>query len=132
LSLDYAILDPVRATKGEDNRLWNGLWRADKEDKINEIQRLFSAYSRISEQVIEYLKIINIFFARLDADSRTRKHVEGSLAFYLRNKRPELCTLYPKDNSTGRSKEMNRFIITAAMGGALDEMSEELMIGEDD
>jgi hypothetical protein len=57
--------------------------------------------------VMRYLSILNIFFAKLNVDNHLRKHVEGCIGWYLRNHHPEHKALYPDDNHVGTMREKN-------------------------
>ncbi|MFN5708934.1 MAG: GIY-YIG nuclease family protein [Planctomycetota bacterium] len=105
LGLDYGIFDPEKAQDGESELRWKGLWR-DKSSG-GPLQQL-AAYRKHHSDVLEYVSIINIFFAELQAERGLRKHIEGCIAKNLRKKHPEQSRLYPSDNRVGTLKSDHR------------------------
>ncbi len=55
--------------------------------------------------MIEYLSIINIFYAVTNVENHLRTHNEGCIGWNLRNKHPEYKVLYPDDNHIGTKAE---------------------------
>lgn len=102
--MNYGIFDAEKAQGGVCELIWNGLWR----DKSSDAPlKLIKAYEAIHKEVVHYVAVLNIFFAKLEADSRRRKHIEGCIGWNLRNNHPESKTLYPNDNYIGTMKEKN-------------------------
>ncbi len=102
LSLDYMILDVHAAKNGIRKELWNGMWR-DKSE--NAVLRTIENYTEVSKYVIDYIKIIDVFFAPTELPNDIRKHIEGSIGWNLRNNHPEYKTFYPDDNQVGTKSE---------------------------
>jgi hypothetical protein len=105
LGLNYGILDTEVAKNGEMKLLWQGLWR-DKDNTLLD-NSLEKEYTILSKQVIEYINIIEIFFAKLDGKNILREHIEGSIGWNLRNNHKEYKKLYPDDNHIGISNKLN-------------------------
>jgi hypothetical protein len=103
LGLDAGIFDPDRAQNGVCNLVWPGMWR-DQSPKAP--LRQIKAYEFINKTVLEYVDIIDVFFAKTDIDVQTRRHAEGCIAWNLRNNHPEDRVLYPDDNHAGMSRSM--------------------------
>lgn len=96
--LNYQINDPEKVKKGDPGLLWNGLWR----DRTNQgVGNMLDNYERLSSKVVEYVSLISIYFAPIKLDRYTRRHVEGSIGWNLRNNHPEATVFYPKDNHVG-------------------------------
>ncbi len=111
LGLNYGIFDPEKAKQGVLEFIWKGFWR-DREAK--ELPALFEAYGKISEKVLEHLRIIDIYFAPTTVDTKTRKHIEGSMGWNLRKAHPEVATLYPADNHVGVGEKIGaKLVITS-------------------
>ena len=102
LGLNYGIFHPDKAQDGLCELVWEGLWR--DRTPAGPI-RTIEAYTNVQEHVLRYLSILNIFFAELHTEDRLRKHIEGCIAWNLRNNHPEHKTLYPDDNHVGRISE---------------------------
>lgn len=102
LGLNYGIFNPDKARQGVSELLWKGLWR-DK-TATGPLMQL-EAYRSIHQDVLQYLSILNVFFAELNADSNLRKHVEGCIGWNLRNNHREHKALYPDDNHVGTMKD---------------------------
>jgi hypothetical protein len=101
--LNYGIFDITKAREGICHFLWKGLWR----DKINILIRdMDKAYIDLAPSTLEYINAIDLFFAEIDVDSNTRKHIEGSIGWNLRNNHKEFKLLYPDDNRVGTSSKL--------------------------
>lgn len=112
LGLNYGIFDPEKAQNGSSELIWRGLWR----DRTAEGPlRQIAAYKESTEIVVRYLAVLNIFFAEVVVEQSLRKHIEGSIGYYLRNSHPELKVLYPDDNRVGisRNKRHGELLISA-------------------
>ena len=84
LGLNYGIFDPEKAKGGVADLIWPGLWRdRSSEGPINTLAN----YQRLNETVMEYLLVIEIFFAELDVEKEMRRHIEGCIGWNLRSKR---------------------------------------------
>jgi hypothetical protein len=102
LGLNYRIIDKDAASKGELKIIWNGLWR----DKSKEgVGKLLDEYPQISQHILDYISLIDIYFAPTNLDKYLRKHIEGCIGWNLRNKYPQFKTFYPDDNHIGTFPE---------------------------
>jgi hypothetical protein len=98
LGLNYRIIDKDAASKGELKIVWDGLWR----DKSKEgVGKLLDEYPQISQHILDYISIIELYFAPTNLDKYLRKHIEGCIGWNLRNKYPQFKTFYPDDNRIG-------------------------------
>jgi hypothetical protein len=102
LGLNYGIWDIGEAKKGNSIPLWKGLWR-DKQNKM--ISEIGDAYQKLSSTTIEYINLIDIFFAEFHGTNRSRQHIEGSIGWNLRNNHHDAKALYPDDCHIGISRE---------------------------
>lgn len=104
LGLNYGIFDSDSLKRGNLKLLWKGLWR-DKTESGPSMQ--IEAYQKNHDDVLRYISALNVFFAELSVDKYMRKHIEGCIAWHLRNNQPEHNVLYPNDNRTGTGKNKN-------------------------
>lgn len=93
--LNYRIIDSGYAQKGIEKIVWNGMWR-DK--TTHAVTNLLENYNEISKKVVDYIELINIYFAPTSLEKHLRKHIEGCLASNFRHKYPDLKLFYPDDN----------------------------------
>jgi len=96
--LNYRIIDPDFARQGIEKIVWNGMWR-DK--SLNAVATLLDNYNEVAKKVVDYIGLINLYFAPTFLGPDVRKHIEGCLGWNLRNKYPNLKTFYPDDNHVG-------------------------------
>lgn len=101
MSLNYMINNPERARVGEWEVIWNGMWR---DRTANAANKLLENYENVSKYLLDYVDIINVYFAPLKVDKKLRKHIEGEIANNLKSNYPELCKFYPSDSRTYRSQ----------------------------
>ena len=102
IGLNYGIWDAYEAKRGNADRIWPGMWR----DKTPEAtQKALTAAPMLAESIREYIEAIDVYFSPIYCDKRTRKHIERSIAWNLRNNHPQESMFYPSDNRTGRYKE---------------------------
>jgi len=102
LSMNYYTLDAESAARGEVDILWQGMWRDKTEDAV---ANTLAAYRAFSSKVFDYVSTIDVYFAPTTYDMHTRRHVEGSIGWNLRNNHPEHKRFYPDDNHVGTKKE---------------------------
>ncbi|MEN6572367.1 MAG: hypothetical protein ABFD24_11030 [Anaerolineaceae bacterium] len=112
LGLNYQILDPESAVLGKHVIVWNGMWRDKSMDAIG---RALEEYPSISQLLLEYIKLIDVFFAPTKLTNEIRKHLEGCIGWNLRNKHPDHKFFYPDDNHIGTlpNKLGHKLIITS-------------------
>ncbi len=101
LGMNYGIFDPADAQAGKSTRIWPGLWRDRSADAP---ERLLERYESLAGVAARYISQMTVFFAPVEGDKKLRRHIEGTIGWNLRNRHPELCTLYPADNQLGRSR----------------------------
>lgn len=101
LGLDYYVIDPVLARRGIHQIAWNGMWR-DKSK--NAAARTLRNYRDVSKIIIDYIKVIDIYFAQTDFPKDIRRHIEGCIGENFRNKDLEFTKFYPDDNRVGPRK----------------------------
>ena len=102
LGLNYGIFNPGKAQEGISELRWNGLWRDRTPDAST---RATVEYSQLHEVVVQYVNVIEIFFAKLEIETKLRRHIEGCIGWNLRNNHPDCKQLYPDDNHVGTMKE---------------------------
>lgn len=93
--LNYRIIDAQLAKIGIENIIWNGLWRDKTSDGA---AKLLENYSKVSRHVIDYIALINIYFAPVEVDANLRKRIEASISTNLRLRYPQYIVFYPGDN----------------------------------
>ena len=98
LGLNYGIFDPAEARNGVQTRLSQGLWRDRSPEGPG---RLLEKYSQMTSDVLRYFETLNVFAAVTSVDRWTRKHIEGSIGWNLRNNHKSEKMLYPDDNRVG-------------------------------
>jgi len=96
--LNYRIIDPDLARQGIEKIIWNGMWR-DKSS--NAVTTLLDNYNEVTKKVVDYIGLINVYFAPTTFETHLRRHIEGCLGWNFRNKYPDLKTFYPDDNHVG-------------------------------
>ena len=101
--LNYRIIDPDYAKQGTEKIIWNGLWR-DKSPHA--VAKLLDNYNEVSKKVIEYIGLINIYFAPTSVEVYIRKHIEGCISWNLRKKYTDLNIFYPQDNKVGKKTKL--------------------------
>jgi hypothetical protein len=102
LSLNYYILDHIQARKGNLEIIWNGMWR-DEGSKA--AKRTLRVYEDVSRKVLDYIRIIDVYFAPTDFPNDIRRHVEGCIGWNLRSNHPEFKRFYPDDNNIVKWKK---------------------------
>ena len=101
LGMNYGIFDPDDARAGKSTRIWPGLWRDRSADSP---VRLLERFESLAQVAVRYIRQMSVFFAEIDGDKKLRRHIEGCIGWNLRNRHPELCSLYPADNHLGLSR----------------------------
>lgn len=132
LEMTLAPEDAKKVKHGKFGIMWEGLWRLSSEKSPLPLSNvdILGEYKRLNDDVIAYVKNIDIFFANTKefkkpeepieaaevkkirrAYDRKRKHIEGSIADMLETYPKEvyenIAALYPRDNTTGVSKHMD-------------------------
>jgi hypothetical protein len=125
LGLNYRIINATSARQGKLDIIWEGLWRKKNVDAVSE---LLERYKEINDKVKEYVDLINIYFAETTVDTNMRCHIEGSIAWNLRNKFPQFTTFYPADNHIGTQAEKNNVTIKITMDEPIDGIPEVLKV----
>lgn len=102
LGMNYRIIEATSAREGREVILWNGLWR----DKSNQAVGLaLDAYERLSHEIMDYIKIIDVYFAETNVPVDIRKHIEGSIGWNVRKNHSKSKVFYPDDNHVGTRKQ---------------------------
>jgi len=96
--LNYRIIDPDFARQGIEKIVWNGMWR-DK--SLSAVATLLDNYNEVTKKVVDYIGLINVYFAPTNFETDLRRHIEGCLGWNLRNKYLDLKIFYPDDNHVG-------------------------------
>jgi hypothetical protein len=96
--LNYRIIDADFARQGIEKIIWNGLWR-DK--SLSAVATLLDNYNEVTKKVVDYIGLIDIYFAPTKLETHLRRHIEGCLGWNFRNKYPDLKVFYPNDNHVG-------------------------------
>jgi hypothetical protein len=109
--LNYRILEPAAARQGIELRIWNGMW---KDKTASAVANVLERYEEVTERVVEYVGLINVYFAPTTLETQLRKHVEGCIGWNLRKKNKidpdlKLTRFYPDDNHVGtKSKPIGK------------------------
>lgn len=120
LGLSYYVIDPDLAKQGVHKIIWNGMWRDKSNDAVNTTMEHHAA---LGDQIINYIKSIDVYFAPTKLSSNVRKHVEGCIGRNLRNKHPDATLFYPNDNRVGTMKDN--------LGQTVSISSDEVIAGLD-
>ncbi|MEO6038670.1 MAG: hypothetical protein ABIQ93_09675 [Saprospiraceae bacterium] len=96
--LNYRIIDADLAKQGIEKIIWNGMWR---DRTPNAVATLLDNYTEVSKKVVDYIGLINVYFAATTLEKHLRKHIEGCLGWNFRNNYPDHKTMYPDDNYVG-------------------------------
>lgn len=91
---NYLIIDADWARQGIEKIVWNGLWRDRSKTAV---QTLLDKYVDTSKKVVDYIGIINVYFAPTTIASDIRRHIERCLGWNMRLKYPDLKVFYPDD-----------------------------------
>jgi hypothetical protein len=100
--LNYRIIVPFYARQDIEKIIWNGMWR---DRSYRAAASLLENYGEVSKSVVEYIGILNVYFAPTTIEPHLRKHIEGCLGFNFRNKYPDLKIFYPDDNRVGTKEQ---------------------------
>ncbi len=92
LGLNYGIFNAEKAQTGVSELIWPGMCRKLPEE--GPLQAM-EEYKRINEKVLEYLSVLNVFFAEADVGRSLLRHIEGCIGWNLRNNHPESKALFP-------------------------------------
>ena len=125
VGLNYGFIDAKLATEGIVKWAWRGMWRDRSTEAISNV---ILNYEGLSRMVIEYLNIINIYFAPTKLDRDIRKHVEGSIGYNLRNNYPEYKLFYADDNHIGMKETPINMVLKVILPEPVDGIDNEIMI----
>jgi len=123
--LNYRVIDPSYAKQGIEKIIWNGMWRDKSPDAA---ATLLDNNNSVSRKVVEYIALINIYFASTNVDTQQRKHIEGCIAGHLGNKHPELTRFYPIDNHVGTKGQATGEKVLLLLDEEIAGIDKELMI----
>ncbi len=74
------------------------MWRDKTTDAV---ASLLDNYNRVSNSIVAYIELINVYFAPTTFETDLRRHIEGCIGWNLRNNYPDLKIFYPDDNHGG-------------------------------
>jgi len=103
LGLNYYVIDADLAKHGIHKVIWKGMWR-DKSN--NAAGNVLETYNTINNDVLNYIEVIDIYFAPTELATNIRKHIEGCIGWNLRKHHYDLTEFYPDDNRVVRSKNL--------------------------
>lgn len=92
---NYRICDAEQLLEGRKIILWNGMWRKGTRD----LMPMFvdEKYVELAPRIRDYLKVLDIFVAPFDTDKRTRRRIEGAIAFSLREQDDPIGSFISED-----------------------------------
>ena len=122
---NYRIIDADWAIQGIEKIVWNGLWRDRSKTAV---QNLLDKYVDNSKKVVDYVGIINVYFAPTTMPSDIRRHIEGCLGWNMRLNYPDLKVFYPNDNIISKPLEIKGFNLRITLPEAIDGIDSELKI----
>ncbi len=100
---NYRVCDPEALVHGEEKVVWDGLWRKGTRDKMLEF---VDGYVELSPIIRDYLEVIEVLLAPLQANGRMRRRIEGAMAQVLKDQPAPACSLLPDDiRFTTRKKD---------------------------
>ncbi|MCJ7693887.1 MAG: hypothetical protein MUO40_00525 [Anaerolineaceae bacterium] len=125
IGLSYRIINANSARMGELKIVWNGLWR----DKSSEgVGKLLEIFPEVSKYILDYVSLIDIYFAPTSFETYLRKHVEGCIGWNLRNKYSQYKTFYPDDNHIGTMPTKLNEVLTITSQEPILGLDRELLI----
>lgn len=92
---NYRICDAEQLLEGKKRILWNGVWRKGTRDLLPMF--VDEMYVKLAPQIRDYLRVLDVFVAPIETDKRTRRRIEGSIAFSLREKAEPIGTFVSED-----------------------------------
>ena len=90
---NYRVCDVTAMLQGNQEVLWDGLWRKGTRDKLPEFVK---RYAELAPQIKTFLKSQKVFIAVTDCHQRLRKRIEGAIASSLRSNKTA-SSLLPAD-----------------------------------
>ncbi|WP_024299431.1 hypothetical protein [Methylomicrobium lacus] len=76
------IYDPDALQEGKKILLWNGMWKASRQDCFGEF---IDRHSELAPIISQYVRQFEIFLLPLDANARGRRRIESAIAAHLYN-----------------------------------------------
>ena len=125
LGLDYCVIDTTLARQGVHKMIWKGMWRDKSKDAAG---KALENYDTVSQHVVEYIGIIDVYFAPIKLPNSIRKHIEGCVGWNLRENHEESTTFYPRDCRVGRSKTPLNEILTISSDEPIAGLDSEIEI----
>jgi len=104
----YRSLDTDYYESGQVKVLWNGLWRKETQDKLNDF---VERYVELAPKILSYVESINMFVAPLQTGWYERKLIEGAIASHVKAQPDEVSRFYPRDNRTYNPKANEKGIL---------------------
>ena len=123
LGLNYGVFDFGQMQKGQLVYEWQGMWR-DKSKLA--VQNTLGNYERVSNEALQTMKSMSIFFAPFSGEMVERRKIEGLIAKELKNS--QFDNLYPNDNRTGISKTTFNKKIHIKSAKAIKGLAKEVVI----
>lgn len=93
--LNYRIIDADFARQGLQKIVWNGMAGNKKRYAAAD---LLENYNEVSKKVVDYIGLINVYFAPTTFALRLRRHIENCIGWNFRSKYPELQKFYPEES----------------------------------
>jgi hypothetical protein len=125
LGLNYGVLDPAAARRGEAHWVWRGMWRDRTAAGPGEA---LARYSSLAGAVSAYVEALEVFVAPIAGDRQTRRRVEQALAGQVRRTPVGAGALYPPDNRVSGAPGHSRIRLHIAAGAPIAGLDAAVVI----
>lgn len=88
------VCDPKTLPIGKNKIIWNGMWRKGTRDSMPDF---IDKYVVLAPKIQQYVKLVKIFVAPIDAKQRILQRIESALYFELRNNKEPISTFQDDD-----------------------------------
>jgi hypothetical protein len=124
---NYRICDAEQLLKGRKEILWNGMWRKGTRDLMPVF--VDEKYVELAPRIRNFLRVLDIFIAPIETDRRTRRRIEGAIAFSLREQADPVGSIVTEDvRYTGRKQGETPIQVTIASSAELFGLDRKLLV----
>jgi hypothetical protein len=101
------------------------MWR-DK--TANAVANLLESYCEVGKKVIDYIRLINVYFAPTNVQVQWRRHIEACIGWNLRIKHPPLKKYYSDDNRIDKVGQLHGQILSLNLPEDIAGIDKELLV----
>jgi len=91
---NYRVYDPKAFKNAQKTLIWQGMWQRDTKDRMPIYIDKCHALVPI---IRDFLKLLDIFVAPFEAETRLRRRIEGAFARHLRQQPPPIGNFQDDD-----------------------------------